>query len=119
MGELSQIRNALDEIKGIEHVMDVSLVSRGGMYILGDPTKGVHQETYAAMAAIMLGAGETSSAEMKDVLRHIVIRQMERSLILVGAGTRYLLAIVTDTGADDEKVADGAKQIISKVEINI
>ena len=119
MGELSQIRNALDEVKGIEHVLDVSLVSRGGMYILGDPAKGVHQETFAAMAAIMLGAGETSSAEMKDILRHIIVRQSERNLILVSAGARYLLAVVTDASANDEQVAESAKQIISKVDINI
>ncbi len=73
MGELTHIRNVLEQVKALDHVSTVSLISRGGLYILGDSPKGVHQETFAAMSAIIFGAAETSSAEMKDSLSHIQV----------------------------------------------
>jgi len=119
MGELTHVRNVLEEIKRLEHVLGVSLVSRGGLFILGDTPKGVHQETFAAMAAIMLGAAETSSAELKDTLGQVQINLKEKDVILIGAGTRYLLAIVMDGNGDNDKIANSAGQIISRVEITI
>lgn len=116
---MSQIRNVLEEIKNFEHVMDVSLISRGGMYISGDPPRGVHQETFAAMSAIILGAAETTSAELKDNLAKVVLQLSGRNLILTGAGPRYLLAVATDAEADVNRIAAEAKEKISKVEITL
>lgn len=116
---MSQIRNVLEEIKNFEHVMDVSLISRGGMYISGDPPRGVHQETFAAMSAIILGAAETTSAELKDNLAKVVLQLSGRNLILTGAGPRYLLAVATDAEADVNRIATEAKEKISKVEITL
>lgn len=95
------------------------MISRGGLFILGDTPKGVHQETFAAMAAIMLGAAETSSAELKDTLGQVQINLKEKDVILIGAGTRYLLAIVMDGNGDNDKIAKSAGQIIGRVEITI
>jgi predicted regulator of Ras-like GTPase activity (Roadblock/LC7/MglB family) len=119
MGELAHIRKILEEIKSLDHVSGVSLMSRGGLYILGDTPKGVHQETFAAMSAIMLGAAETSSAELKDSLSHVQVNLEQKDVILVGAGTRYLLAIVMDGKGDNSKVAKSASEIIGRVEITI
>jgi predicted regulator of Ras-like GTPase activity (Roadblock/LC7/MglB family) len=71
------------------------------------------------MAAIMLGAAETSSAELKDTLSQVQINLKEKDIILIGAGARYLLAIVMDGKGDNDKVAKSASQIISRVEITI
>ncbi|MDD1746244.1 MAG: roadblock/LC7 domain-containing protein [Methanomassiliicoccales archaeon] len=119
MGELAHIRNILEEIRRLEHVIGVSLISRGGLFILGDTPKGVHQETFAAMAAIMLGAAETSSAELKDNLSHVQINLVEKDVVLVGAGTRYLLAIVMDGKGDNDKAAKAASNVVNRVEITI
>ncbi|MGD0057010.1 MAG: roadblock/LC7 domain-containing protein [Methanomassiliicoccales archaeon] len=119
MGELSQIRNVLEDIKNLEHVKDVSLISRGGMYISGDPPKGVHQETFAAMSAIILGAAETTSAELKDNFNRVVLQLAGRNLILTGAGPRYLLVVATDAEGDVGKISTEAKEKISKVEMTL
>lgn len=119
MGELSNIRSVLDEIKAMEHVSGVSLISRGGLYILGDAPKGVHQETFAAMSAIMLGAAETTSTEMKDNLKSLQIKLNERDLLLLSAGSRYLLTITTDGKGENDKIAKHAAQVISRVDITI
>jgi predicted regulator of Ras-like GTPase activity (Roadblock/LC7/MglB family) len=109
----------LNEIKGLEHVTDVSLVSRGGLYIMGDSPKGSHPETISAMNAIMIGAAETTSAELKDGLRYMMIKLMEKDVILLGAGTRYMLAIVTDGAGENDNIAKLATQIIGRVDISI
>ncbi len=119
MGELAHIRNVLEEIKRLDHVIGVSLISRGGLFILGETPKGVHQETFAAMAAIMLGAAETSSAELKDILSQVQINLKDKDIILIAASTRYLLAIVMDGKGDNDKTSKEAAQIISRVEITI
>ena len=106
MSEPSPVRSALDQIKSQDHVLDASLVSRGGMYIMGGPLKGIHRETFAAMAAIILGAAETTSTELKDKLSQVTIDLTEQTLILIGIGTKYLVTILMDQEGDKGKVAD-------------
>lgn len=118
MGEISQVRAVLEEIKHLDHVQEVSLISRGGMYVLGDGPKGVHLETYAAMSGIMVGAAETTAAELKDNLKHVIIKLTDRDLILMGASNRYILCITTDGKDEGSRVSKSAAQIISKVDLN-
>ena len=118
MGELTQVRTILEEIKRIEHVQDVSLVSRSGMYILGESPKGVHQETYAAMSGILVGAAETTAAEMKDLLRNVMVKLNGRSLLLVATNGRYIFAITTDDKADLDKVYKEASVLAQKADLD-
>ncbi|MGD1060851.1 MAG: roadblock/LC7 domain-containing protein [Methanomassiliicoccales archaeon] len=119
MAEIAQARNVLEEIKRLEHVQDVSLVSRGGMYVLGDPPRGVHQETYAAMSGIIIGAAETTAAEMKDNLRHVHVRLIEKDLLLVAASNRYILAITTDGRSEVENMVRAIQQLLSKTDMQL
>ncbi len=119
MNELSPVRSALDEIKKLDHVLDASLVSRGGMYIMGGPLKGLHRETYAAMSAIMIGAAETTSTELKDKLNRVCVELTEQTVILISMGPKYLLAVLADQGGDEEKIASQTKKIMTNVEMII
>jgi|ADurb_Met_01_Slu_FD_contig_91_252749_length_1202_multi_3_in_0_out_0_2 predicted regulator of Ras-like GTPase activity (Roadblock/LC7/MglB family) len=116
MSEPSPVRSALDQIKSQDHVLDASLVSRGGMYIMGGPLKGIHRETFAAMAAIILGAAETTSTELKDKLSQVTIDLTEQTLILIGIGTKYLVTILMDQEGDKGKVADLARELMANAE---
>jgi predicted regulator of Ras-like GTPase activity (Roadblock/LC7/MglB family) len=116
MSELSPVRSALDEIKKQDHVLDASLVSRGGMYVMGGPIKGIHRETFAAMSAIILGAAETTSTELKDKLNKVSIELTEQNLVLIGIGPKYLVAIMMDQEGDQDKVANMARDLMSRVE---
>jgi predicted regulator of Ras-like GTPase activity (Roadblock/LC7/MglB family) len=119
MNEMSPVRSALDEIKKLDHVLDASLVSRGGMYVMGGPLKGIHRETYAAMAAIVIGAAETTSTELKDKLNKVSIELTEKTAILINIGPKYLLAILVDQAADKDSIAAQTKDIMSNVEMII
>ena len=116
MSELSPVRSALDESKKQDHVLDASLVSRGGMYVMGGPVKGIHRETFAAMSAIILGAAETTSTELKDKLSKVSIELTEQTLVLIGVGPKYLVAVMLDQDADRDKIAQMARDLMSKVE---
>ena len=119
MNEMSPVRSALDEIKKMDHVLDASLVSRGGMYVMGGPLKGLHRETYAAMSAIVIGAAETTSTELKDKLNRVTIELTEQTVILISIGPKYLLAILVDHGADREKIVTQTRDVMSNVEMII
>ena len=119
MNEMSPVRSALDEIKKMDHVLDASLVSRGGMYVMGGPLKGLHRETYAAMSAIVIGAAETTSTELKDKLNNVTIELTEQTVILISIGPKYLLAILVDQGADNEKIVTQTRDVMSNVEMII
>ncbi len=116
MSELPQVRSALDGIKKQDHVLEASLVSRGGMYVMGTPPKGVHRETFAAMSAIILGAAETTSTELKDKLAKVVIELTEQDIIFIGAGPKYLVAISVDKEADTSKIAQETRNLIASIE---
>jgi predicted regulator of Ras-like GTPase activity (Roadblock/LC7/MglB family) len=86
------------------------------MYVMGGPPKGVHRETFAAMSAIILGAAETTSTELKDKLTKVVIELTEQNLILIGVGPKYLVVVTADRDADHNKIALDTKDMISRVE---
>jgi predicted regulator of Ras-like GTPase activity (Roadblock/LC7/MglB family) len=119
MAELSPVRSALDEIKNQDHVLDASLISRGGMYIMGGPVKGIHRETYAAMSAIMIGAAETASTDLKDQLVKVRIDLTEQILLLVAVGPKYLVALLVDFNADIDSISKNAKTIMSRIDMEL
>jgi len=116
MAEWSKVSDILDEIRGLESVLDVSLISRGGMYVMGDPPSGVHQETYAAMAAIIMGAAETTSSELKDTMYNIIMCLAERNLVLANVGSRYMIAIAVLPDSDVGTVMNKANENISALQ---
>ena len=119
MTEWSKISGILDEIRQQESILEVSLVSRGGMYIMGDTPQGAHQETFAAMSAIIMGAAETTSSELKDLLGSVVISLSERNLILASAGPKYMLAIAVSPDGNVNDILDGCRDKITQIERSI
>ena len=57
------------------------------MHIAGDSPRGVHLETYVAMSAILLGAAETATAEMKDKLLYVSVELNRGKMVLTSAGS--------------------------------
>jgi predicted regulator of Ras-like GTPase activity (Roadblock/LC7/MglB family) len=116
MVEWSKVSDILDEIRALESVLDVSLISRGGMYVMGDPPSGVHQETYGAMSAIIMGAAETTSSELKDSLYNIIICLAERNLVLANVGNRYMISIALLPDSDVGSAMSEARERITRLQ---
>ena len=68
------------------------------------------------MSAIILGAAETTSNDLKDKLVNVSIELTEQTLIIVSIGTKYLVTILMDQAGDRQKVAELTKELLVNVE---
>jgi len=110
------LEEVLDEIRSIPSVYEATVVSRSGMHIAGDAPKGVHLETFVAMSAILLGAAETATAELKDKLQNVSIELSRGRMVLVSAGNRALLVLTASKDISAADLATKAKEFAVKVE---
>lgn len=116
MSELSAVKNILDRIGTMAHVREVALISRGGMFVQGTTPQEGHRETFAAMCAIILGAGQTVTTELRDRLNKVKVIMDEKDLILVDAGPRYLLAVTADRGVDENMIIQEVRSLVDQIE---
>jgi hypothetical protein len=116
MVEYLALEEVLDEIRSVPSVYEATVVSRSGMHIAGDAPKGVHLETFVAMSAILLGAAETATAEMKDKLQYVAVELARGKMVLVSAGGRALLILTASKDIPTAELAAKAKDFAAKVE---
>jgi len=119
MVEYLALEEILDEIRSVPSVYEATVVSRSGMHIAGDAPKGVHLETFVAMSAILLGAAETATAELKDKLQHVAVELSRGKMVLVSAGSRALLVVTASKDVDTIQLAEKAKEFAGKIEDKI
>ena len=116
MVEYLGLEEVLDEMRSIPSVYEVTVVSRSGMHIAGDAPKGVHLETFVAMSAILLGAAETATSELKDKLQFVSVELGRGKMILTSAGARALIVLTASKDADTKELASKAHDFAMKVE---
>ncbi len=116
MGQYTDIEDILEELrKSIPAVYEATVVSRSGMHIAGDSPKGVHLETFVAMSAILLGAAETATAELKDRLQHVSVELTRSRMVLTSAGTRALLVITAANTVSSAELAEKSKDFAERI----
>jgi predicted regulator of Ras-like GTPase activity (Roadblock/LC7/MglB family) len=116
MVEYLAVEEILDEIRSVPSVYEATVVSRSGMHIAGDPPKGAHLETFVAMSAILLGAAETATAELKDRLQFVTVELTRGRMVLVSAGPRALLILTASKDIPTNDLANKAKEFAAKIE---
>lgn len=116
MANIVALEDILDKIKQHEGISDAVLVSRSGMHIAGNVPKGAHAETFVAMSAILLGAAETATSELKENLRIVTI-MLENSKVAIGViSQKAVLVLRADLNEADEKLLEILKQHSGKLE---
>ncbi len=94
---LEKIVKDLKLLGGIEASV---VASRDGLLIYSDAEKKQNPETFAAMAATMLGAAETATIELrKGIPERIIVESMDGKIIAIGAGPKALLIVLTEPEA--------------------
>ncbi len=93
------LRKLIEEIKKIEGVKKVSVISRTGIAVNGDSYE--NHETFAAMSAIILGAAETALSRMGSVKKVVVFADSGDLLLLLPAGRRGVLVILAEKDVGD------------------
>lgn len=119
MPEYLAIEKVLDEVRSIPSVYEATVVSRSGMHIAGDSPRGVHLETYVAMSAILLGAAETATAEMKDRLLYVSVELSRGKMILTSAGTRALLVVTSSHEMQTPELAEKLRTFGEQIAKNL
>lgn len=119
MVEYLALEEVLDEIRSIPSVYEATVVSRSGMHIAGDAPKGAHLETFVAMSAILLGAAETATAELKDKLQYVMVELTRSKMILMSAGPRALLVVTASKDIATQDLASKITVFAEKVDVKI
>lgn len=119
MVEYLALEQVLDEIRSVPSVYEATIVSRSGMHIAGDAPKGVHLETFVAMSAILLGAAETATSELKDKLQYVSVELGRGKMVLTSAGPRALLVVTASKDIATELLASKAVDFASKIQSKI
>jgi predicted regulator of Ras-like GTPase activity (Roadblock/LC7/MglB family) len=115
MVEHLALEEILDEMRSIPSVYEVTVVSRSGMHIAGDAPKGVHLETFVAMSAILLGAAETATAELKDKLQFVSVELGRGKMVLLSAGPRALLVVTSSKDMSTNDLVAKVNDFITRV----
>jgi predicted regulator of Ras-like GTPase activity (Roadblock/LC7/MglB family) len=116
MTNVTSIEGVLQTLKSSDEIADATLVSRSGMHISGEVPQGAHLETYVAMAAILLGAAETATGELKEEFRHLAVELKESRLVVLSAGAKALLVLRLRNPADIAKVQPAVTDAIRRIE---
>lgn len=116
MADIAAIESILHEIEKATGVEDAVLVSRSGMHIAGTVPKGAHSETFVAMFAILLGAAETATSELKERLDSVVINLEGSKVMILNDGPKALFVLRTPRDADPREIKQNLEKFAKKIE---
>lgn len=119
MADTAAIEAILRDIEKKEGIQDAILVSRNGTYIAGNVPKGVHVETYAAMFAILLGAAENSTSELRESMDSVVINLEASKMVIVHGGPKALLVLRMPRVAESAHVKMAMEKYIGAIQENL
>lgn len=115
MAEIAQFNLAVERLLKTEHVITVFVTSRAGVFTYGETPKMTDRGVYSAITSMMLGAAEQMANEMDEILNFVFLNMSDKKLIVVGAGSKNLIGILTDSTADPDKIARTARTVLNEV----
>ncbi|MCK5548824.1 MAG: roadblock/LC7 domain-containing protein [Thermoplasmata archaeon] len=115
MIDVENIEKDLQILVKAKGVKDVILISRGGMHIAGTVPGGAHPETFSAMFAILLGAAETASSELREKLKYVFLIFDNLKVLVVNDGPKALLVLKLEKEADEDDVLKKVDECVAKL----
>jgi predicted regulator of Ras-like GTPase activity (Roadblock/LC7/MglB family) len=116
MADVAALESLLKEVKNLDGVNEAVLVSRSGMYIAGSVPEGVFQDTFVAMFAILLGAAETATSELKDRIDTVVLNLEQSRIVVVNDGPKAIFVLRTRKDIDLAFVKNALERMSRRVE---
>lgn len=116
---LSALEEALEKLMDREGIHAATVVTRSGMHLAGRVPTGAHQETFVAMSAILLGAAETATSELREDLVSIQIDLHTKSLLVMRCTQKALLAIIVDAGTIPSELILDIGDELGAIEANL
>jgi predicted regulator of Ras-like GTPase activity (Roadblock/LC7/MglB family) len=112
--DIVQFNSAVERLMKTEHVVTVFVSSRAGLFAYGETPRMTDRSVYSAITSMMLGAAEQMATEMDEILDHVILDMSEKKLVVIGAGPKHLIGILTDGKADTVSVVKTARKILSE-----
>jgi len=119
MSDVGALEVVLKEIEKIDGVSEAVLVARTGQHIAGSVPPGAYQDIFVAMVAILHGAAETATNEMKERLEDVVIHLEHRKIIIVNDGPKALFVLTAAKAADTAAIRAKVATFLPRVEENL
>jgi len=119
MSDISALEAVLKEIEKIDGVSEAVLVARTGQHIAGNVPPGAYQDIFVAMVAILHGAAETATNEMKERLEDVVIHLERSKIIIVNDGPKALLVLKAAKTTDTAMVRAKVAAFLPRIEENL
>lgn len=96
-----ELKKILSEFESMGDVIGSAVVRRDGLMIISSLPKEVNSKAVAAMAAAIVGTGETASKEL-DIgdLNQIVVESALGKLISIGAGREAIFTALVKAKAN-------------------
>lgn len=116
MADIAALEQILGEMEQVDGVTNAVLVSRSGMHIAGKVPEGAHQETFVAMFAILLGAAETATSELRESMQAVVLHLGTSKMIIVNDGPKALFVIRLLKDADEQRIRKEVMDFSKKME---
>lgn len=90
----------LDDLRTTGDIEASAVVSRDGLLMASNISSDIHADTFAAMAATMLGAAETAVTELeKGNVERVIAESKEIKIITSGASENVLLVLMARPSA--------------------
>ena len=116
MADIAALEQILGELERIEGVSGAVLVSRSGMHIAGKVPEGAHTETFVAMFAILLGAAETATSELRDNLHSVVLHLGSAKIAIINDGPKALFVLKLASNADMDRIQKEVVNFSKRIE---
>jgi len=116
MADIAALEQILNELEQVDGVSNAVLVSRSGMHIAGKVPEGAHPETFVAMFAILLGAAETATSELRDELGSVVLNLGSCKMAIITDGPKALFVLRLNKEANLEMVVREVALFSKKME---
>ncbi len=111
MTTIEELESILGVLKNTGGVEASAVASRDGLLICSTIPKKQRAETFAAMAATMIGAAEMAASELgKGIPERIIVESKNGRIIGTGAGEKaVLIVMVLNDGNIDTIIEETAK----------
>jgi len=116
VADVAALESILKELVSVPGVSDAVLVSRSGMHIAGSVPQGAHAETFVAMFAILLGAAETATSELREKLDNVVIELESSRILIINDGPKAIFVLRTARTADVDRVRTEVVKLTKRIE---
>ena len=92
-----RLEEVLLDLKKVDGIESAVIATRDGLLIAANTLPGTHPETFAAMAATMLGAAKTATSRFKDeYVNRVIVESADCRMIVTGSGPKSFVVVLTE-----------------------